>query len=210
MASCDTTVLTGQEGLIQFKPLGTTNCVDDFCPFNGTRIYLGCAAEYDIGDCLNVDVDNIPVGVNFRKHIKRSIRKADIVVVVIGNHWLDSRDEHGDLRLQNPVDFVRLEIETALRLQKHVAPVLVGRAAMPSPSALPETIRELSDLQAAELRVGKCSRMYLASCCASSPTQESGSSSGIVSTISFVSSSTDWSARNGCTSPSATPCPSFP
>ena len=60
MASCDTTVLTGQEGLIQFKPLGTTNCVDDFCPFNGTRIYLGCAAEYDIGDCVEVDVDNIP------------------------------------------------------------------------------------------------------------------------------------------------------
>ena len=33
MASCDNTVLTGQEGLIQFKPLGTTNCVDDYCPF---------------------------------------------------------------------------------------------------------------------------------------------------------------------------------
>ena len=62
MASCDTTVLTGQEGLIQFKPLGTTNCVDDFCPWVGTRIYLGCAAEYDIGDCLTADVDNIPTG----------------------------------------------------------------------------------------------------------------------------------------------------
>jgi hypothetical protein len=62
MASCDTTVLTGQEGLIQFKPLGSTNCVDDFCPFAGDRIYVGCAADYDIGDCLNVDVDNIPNG----------------------------------------------------------------------------------------------------------------------------------------------------
>jgi len=62
MASCDTTVLTGQEGLIQFKPLGTTNCIDDYCPWVGTRIYLGCAAEYDIGDCVEVDVDNIPTG----------------------------------------------------------------------------------------------------------------------------------------------------
>ena len=62
MASCDTTVLTGQEGLIQFKPLGTTNCVDDYCPWVGTRIYLSCAAEYDIGDCIEVDVDNIPAG----------------------------------------------------------------------------------------------------------------------------------------------------
>ena len=62
MASCDTTVLTGQEGLIQFKPLGTTNCVDDYCPWVGTRIYLSCAAEYDIGDCVEVDIDNIPAG----------------------------------------------------------------------------------------------------------------------------------------------------
>jgi hypothetical protein len=59
MASCDTTVLTGQEGLIQFKPLGTTNCVADYCPFAGDRVYLSCAAEYDIGDCVEVDVDNI-------------------------------------------------------------------------------------------------------------------------------------------------------
>ena len=62
MASCDTTVLTGQEGLIQFKPLGTTNCVADYCPFAGDRVYLSCAAEYDIGDCIEIDVDNIPAG----------------------------------------------------------------------------------------------------------------------------------------------------
>jgi hypothetical protein len=62
MASCDSTVLTGQEGLIQFKPLGSTNCVDDFCPFVGDRIYLPCSSDYDIGDCLIVDVDNIPTG----------------------------------------------------------------------------------------------------------------------------------------------------
>ena len=62
MASCDTTVLTGQEGLIQFKPLGTTNCVDDYCPFAGDRIYLSCAAEYNIGDCIVFDAVNIPDG----------------------------------------------------------------------------------------------------------------------------------------------------
>ena len=62
MASCDTTVLTGQEGLIQFKPLGTTNCVDDYCPFAGERIYLSCTAEYNVGDCIVFDAVNIPVG----------------------------------------------------------------------------------------------------------------------------------------------------
>ena len=55
MASCDNTVLTGQEGLIQFKPLGTTNCIDDFCPFVGTRIYLPCNADYTLGDCIEFE-----------------------------------------------------------------------------------------------------------------------------------------------------------
>ena len=54
MSTCDNTVLTGQEGLIQFKPLGTTNCVDDYCPFMGTRIYLPCAADYDVDDCIEI------------------------------------------------------------------------------------------------------------------------------------------------------------
>ena len=60
MSSCDNTVLTGQEGLIQFKPLGTTNCVDDYCPFMGDRIYLPCSADYDIGDCIEVERVKIP------------------------------------------------------------------------------------------------------------------------------------------------------
>ena len=62
MASCDNTVLTGQEGLIQFKPLGTTNCVDDYCPFVGTRIYLPCSSDYDIGDCIELERVKIPAG----------------------------------------------------------------------------------------------------------------------------------------------------
>ena len=62
MSSCDNTVLTGQEGLIQFKPLGTTNCVDDYCPFMGTRIYLPCSADYDVDDCIEIERVKIPSG----------------------------------------------------------------------------------------------------------------------------------------------------
>ena len=62
MASCDNTVLTGQEGLIQFKPLGTTNCVDDYCPFMGTRIYLSCNSDYDVDDCIELERVKIPAG----------------------------------------------------------------------------------------------------------------------------------------------------
>ena len=71
MASCDTTVLTGQEGLIQFKPLGTTNCIDDYCPWGGVdgagnatpeRVYIGCAADYAVGDCVEFETVKLPIG----------------------------------------------------------------------------------------------------------------------------------------------------
>ncbi len=62
MASCDNTVLSGQEGLIQFKPLGTTTCIDDYCPWVGDRVYVGCAAEYEVDDCVTVEAVKIPVG----------------------------------------------------------------------------------------------------------------------------------------------------
>ena len=63
MASCDNTVLTGQEGLIQFKPLGTTNCIDDYCPFD-RYADLSCLATLttDVGDCLEVETVNISSG----------------------------------------------------------------------------------------------------------------------------------------------------
>ena len=70
MASCDNTVLTGQEGLIQFKPLGTTNCIDDYCPFGGEeadgtatpcRLYLPCSSDYSVGDCIEFTTNKIPV-----------------------------------------------------------------------------------------------------------------------------------------------------
>lgn len=70
MASCNDTVLTGQEGLIQFKPLGTTNCLDDYCSWGGTdgagdatpeRVYVGCSADYDLGDCITIQSSSLPL-----------------------------------------------------------------------------------------------------------------------------------------------------
>ena len=71
MASCDNTVLSGMEGLIQFKPLGTTNCIDDYCPWGGVaadgtatpeRLYLPCAADYTVGDCVTFETEKLPAG----------------------------------------------------------------------------------------------------------------------------------------------------
>ena len=71
MASCNDTVLTGQEGLIQFKPLGTTSCIDDYCPWGGVdaagtatpeRLYIPCSSDYSVGDCVNFETIKLPTG----------------------------------------------------------------------------------------------------------------------------------------------------
>jgi hypothetical protein len=68
--------------------------------------------------------------------------------VVIGPQWLSLADETGVPLLQKPHDWVRREIRLALRLRKHVLPVLLDGVEMPGPQALPREIAELSSLTA--------------------------------------------------------------
>jgi len=94
------------------------------------------------------DVDNIPFGVDFRKFLSDSINQCDVVLVVIGTEWTRIMQE----RAKQPNDFVRIEVESALKLDKLVIPVLVNNATMPNPDDLPESVRELCWLNAAIVR----------------------------------------------------------
>jgi hypothetical protein len=84
------------------------------------------------------DIDNIPPGVDFRRHIDRVLDESDIVLAIVGPRWVGPDDEQR--RLTSPVDPVRLEIETALQKNKPLIPVLVSRAVMPPPDALPDSL----------------------------------------------------------------------
>ena len=66
------------------------------------------------------------------------------MLVLIGRTWADARDDGGRVRLENPNDYVRLEIELALKRDIAVTPVLVQGAHMPAPEDLPSEIRDLS------------------------------------------------------------------
>jgi len=90
------------------------------------------------------DVDSIPLGVDFRKHISGAVELCDIVLTVIGPRWLAAEDSAGARRLDDPFDFVRLEVGAALERDIPVIPVIVGGATMPTPEELPEAIREIA------------------------------------------------------------------
>lgn len=97
------------------------------------------------------DVDSIPAGRNFVKRINEAVASCDVLVAVIGREWLTATNSSGQRRLEDPEDFVRLEIAAALERDIPVVPVLVEGAAMPSPKALPPALTALSHQNALEV-----------------------------------------------------------
>jgi len=91
-----------------------------------------------------IDVDNIGIGQDFADRIGEVLSKVDVVLVVIGMEWLDAHTSDGARRLDDPGDFVRIEVETALRRGILVVPVLVEGAEMPAAASLPEPMKPLA------------------------------------------------------------------
>lgn len=105
-------------------------------------------------DNIFIDVDAIPVGVKYADHIANAIDACDAFIVVIGDEWLATADEDGVQRLSKADDFVRIELEAALRRDVAVIPLVLDQTPMPRAQDLPESLRPLLNYQAAKLRAG--------------------------------------------------------
>jgi hypothetical protein len=95
-------------------------------------------------DLLFMDVDGIPLGANFVKVLGEEVAKCDALLAMIGPAWLDARDDTGKRRLDNPDDFVRIEIGTALERGVPVIPILFEGTRIPKADQLPDKLRELA------------------------------------------------------------------
>jgi hypothetical protein len=98
------------------------------------------------------DVDNIPLGRDFREVIAEAVESCEVFLAVIGPSWLENRNEDGERRLDDPHDFVRLEIETALKRKIPVIPILVSPARMPKAVQLPDSLQTLAFRNGLEVR----------------------------------------------------------
>src|SRR5262245_9269861 len=74
---------------------------------------------------LFMDVDTIQKGRDFTKVLDEHLAQSDVMLAIIGNRWLTAQDEKGARRLDDPDDFVRVEIARALDRDISVIPVLV-------------------------------------------------------------------------------------
>jgi hypothetical protein len=115
------------------------------------RIYDRLILQFGTANVF-MDIDSLEPGVDFVEALRHTVASCDVLLAVLGRHWLTIKDAQGRPRLSNPEDFIVLEIRSALdKPNIRVVPILVGGARMPRPADLPEELSRLTRLQALEL-----------------------------------------------------------
>lgn len=117
------------------------------------RILDRLAANYG-SDSVFMDIHSIPYGTDFREYIQKALSGIDVLLVIIGSHWLG---ESGDsrTRISDSEDLVRIEVETALKRGILVVPVLISGAIMPTAAQLPASLKPLAGRNAAVVDGGR-------------------------------------------------------
>lgn len=114
------------------------------------RLYDAMVARFGERNVF-MDVDLAP-GVDFVERITKVVSGCLVLIVVMGRNWATEKDEDGEARIADPTDFVRLEVETALRRPEVTPiPVLVSGARMPKPEDLPPELAPITRRNALEL-----------------------------------------------------------
>jgi TIR domain-containing protein len=97
------------------------------------------------------DIDSIELGDEFPRVIAEAVGSCDVLLALIGERWRSIADPQGRRRLDNPGDFVRLEIEAALERDVRVIPILVDGATMPDAGELPPSLARIVHRHGLEL-----------------------------------------------------------
>ena len=115
------------------------------------RIYEDLCTAYGKKNIFK-DVDSIPLGVDFRNVISEVVHSCDILIALIGEKWNTIADDFGDPRINDPDDYVRIEIEEALLRNIPVIPILTSKAELPKENELPDSLKELAYRNAIRIR----------------------------------------------------------
>jgi hypothetical protein len=118
------------------------------------RLYDALSERFG-DDHVFMDIDTIEPGTDFAEVIDRAVGSCDAFLALVGTRWLTATDAGGRRRLDSPEDYVRLEIEAALKRKVRVIPVLLQGAEMPTSDDLPESLSRLARIQAQEVSDGR-------------------------------------------------------
>ena len=114
---------------------------DDSSDITG-RIYDRLVQHFGT-DNIFKDVDSIPLGVDFKKHLDLAVSRCSIFLIVIGPNWLYGNKTHGKSLLNDSADFVRIELQSAFQREIPMVPLFVRQSTMPSKDDLPDNFQQL-------------------------------------------------------------------
>lgn len=101
-------------------------------------------------DQLFMDIDNLEPGVEFPEVIEKYLLTCQVMLVIIGPNWIGNRN-NGTARINDPNDWIRMEVSSALQRKILIIPILVDGASFPKEEELPPEIRPLLNRQSYEL-----------------------------------------------------------
>ena len=107
------------------------------------RLYDRLAAHFG-KESIFMDVDTIQAGLDFVDVLENAVQSCDVLVALMGRQWLNITGEDGKRRLDNPQDFVRIELAAALNRGIRVIPVLLDGTSMPNSGQLPNDLELLA------------------------------------------------------------------
>ena len=102
-----------------------------------------------------IDVDNIPPGLDFVDVLSERVGACTALIAIIGRDWVSIADKENRRRIDDPHDFVHIEIAAALDRGIRVIPVLVENATMPRAEDLPDSLKKLSRRQGIEVSLAR-------------------------------------------------------
>lgn len=105
-------------------------------------------------DKVYMDIDSNPIGVDYRKHIDKSLGGCNILLAVIGPRWLE-KDAASRRRIDQPNDLVRLELVSALKRDIPLVPLLIDDTKMPAKEEIPEELESLIYREAFRIDSGR-------------------------------------------------------
>ena len=115
------------------------------------RIYDRLSQHFEKKNIFK-DVDSVPLGFDFRKFIDNEVSKCRIMLVVISKDWTSVKNTEGKRRIDDPKDFVRIEVESALKRNIPIIPILAGTVTIPSELELPDSLKDLTYRNAIAVR----------------------------------------------------------
>jgi hypothetical protein len=111
-----------------------------------------CLANQFGRECVFRDCDSMRPGAIYPADIRAALEQCVTLLAVIGPHWLDATDHAGRRCIDNPQDWVRLELRRGLERRIPVIPVLLDNTVLPGPDQLPPDIRNVSLSQSWQIR----------------------------------------------------------